>query len=70
MPQSRGTRVRYTRLAARQGVPWVRRHARVPQVAAYNQARDFALVREEQRTHCGCTCWRVRPSGCWPASVT
>ncbi|HEY7263655.1 MAG TPA: hypothetical protein VH589_19475 [Trebonia sp.] len=38
-------------LAARQGVPWVRRHAQVSQVAAYNQARGFALVREGQRTH-------------------
>ena len=38
-------------LAARQGVPWVRRHAQVPQVAAYDQAQGFDLVREEQRTH-------------------
>ena len=38
-------------LAARQGVPWVRRHAQVPQVAAYDQAQGFNLVREEQRTH-------------------
>jgi hypothetical protein len=38
-------------LAARQGVPWVRRHAQVPQVAAYDQAQGFHLVREEQRTH-------------------
>jgi hypothetical protein len=37
--------------AARQGVPWVRRHAQVPQVAAYDQAQGFTLVREEQRTH-------------------
>ena len=38
-------------LAARQGVSWVRRHAQVPQVAVYDQALGFALVREEQRTH-------------------
>ena len=38
-------------LAARQGVPLVRRHAQVPQVAAYDQAQGFELVREEQRTH-------------------
>jgi hypothetical protein len=38
-------------LAARQGVPWVRRHAQVPQVAAYDQTQGFTLVREEQRTH-------------------
>jgi hypothetical protein len=38
-------------LAARQGVGWVRRHAQVPQVAAYDQTQGFALVREEQRTH-------------------
>jgi hypothetical protein len=38
-------------LAARQGVPWVRRHAQVEQVAAYDQAQGFDLVREEQRTH-------------------
>ncbi|HEY7263657.1 MAG TPA: hypothetical protein VH589_19490 [Trebonia sp.] len=38
-------------LAARQGVPWVRRHAQVPQVAAYGQAQGFTLVRDEQRTH-------------------
>jgi hypothetical protein len=38
-------------LAARQGVPWVRRHAQVPQVAAYDQTQGFGLVREEQRTH-------------------
>lgn len=38
-------------LAARQGVPWVRRHAQVPRVAAYDQAQGFDLVREEQRTH-------------------
>jgi len=38
-------------LAARQGVGWVRRHAQVPQVAAYDQAQGFDLVREEQRTH-------------------
>jgi hypothetical protein len=38
-------------LAARQGVPWVRRHAQVPQVAAYDQTQGFDLVREEQRTH-------------------
>jgi hypothetical protein len=38
-------------LAARQGVPWVRRHAQVPQVAAYDQGQGFELVREEQRTH-------------------
>jgi hypothetical protein len=38
-------------LAARCGVPWVRRHAQVPQVAAYDQAQGFDLVREEQRTH-------------------
>jgi hypothetical protein len=37
-------------LAARQGVPWVRRHAQYPQVAAYDQAQGFDLVREEQRT--------------------
>jgi hypothetical protein len=38
-------------LAARHGVPWVRRHAQVPQVAAYDQAQGFNLVHEEQRTH-------------------
>jgi hypothetical protein len=38
-------------LAARQGVPWVRRHAQVARVAAYDQAQGFDLVREEQRTH-------------------
>lgn len=38
-------------LAARQGAPWVRRHAQVAQVAAYDQAQGFDLVREEQRTH-------------------
>lgn len=38
-------------LAARQGADWVRRHAQVPQVAAYDQAQGFELVREEQRTH-------------------
>jgi hypothetical protein len=38
-------------LAARQSVPLVRRHAQVPQVAAYDQAQGFDLVREEQRTH-------------------
>jgi hypothetical protein len=38
-------------LAARQGVPWVRRHAHVLQVAAYGQTQGFGLVREEQRTH-------------------
>jgi hypothetical protein len=38
-------------LAARQGVSWVRRHAQVPQVAAYDQTQGFDLVREEQRTH-------------------
>lgn len=38
-------------LAARRGVPWVRRHAQVPQVAAYDQVQGFDLVREEQRTH-------------------
>lgn len=38
-------------LAARRGVPWVRRHAQVAQVAAYDQAQGFDLVREEQRTH-------------------
>ena len=38
-------------LAARRGVPCVRRHAQVPQVAAYDQAQGFDLVREEQRTH-------------------
>jgi hypothetical protein len=38
-------------LAARQGAGWVRRHAQVPQVAAYDQAQGFELVREEQRTH-------------------
>jgi hypothetical protein len=38
-------------LAARQDVPWVRRHAQVPEVAAYDQTQGFALVREEQRTH-------------------
>jgi hypothetical protein len=38
-------------LAARQGISWVRRHAQVPQVAAYDQAQGFDLVREEQRTH-------------------
>jgi hypothetical protein len=38
-------------LAARRGVSWVRRHAQVPQVAVYDQAQGFDLVREEQRTH-------------------
>ena len=38
-------------LAARQGVHWVRRHAQVPQVAAYDETQGFALVREEQHTH-------------------
>lgn len=38
-------------LAARWGVTWVRRHAQHPQVAAYDQAQGFALVRAEQRTH-------------------
>jgi hypothetical protein len=38
-------------LAARQVVPWVRRHAQVPQVVAYNQPQGFALLREEQRIH-------------------
>ena len=38
-------------LAARQGVDWVRRHAQVPEVAAYDQAQGFSLIREEQRTH-------------------
>jgi hypothetical protein len=38
-------------MAARQGVPWVRRHAQVPEVAAYDQSQGFDLVREEQRTH-------------------
>lgn len=38
-------------LAARRGVPWVRRHAQVPEVAAYDQAQGFDLVREEQRSH-------------------
>jgi hypothetical protein len=38
-------------LAARQDLPWVRRHAQVPQVAAYDQTQGFNLVREEQRTH-------------------
>lgn len=37
--------------AARLGVPWVRRHAQVPEVAAYDQSQGFELVREEQRTH-------------------
>jgi hypothetical protein len=37
--------------AARQGVPWVRRHAQVPEVAAYHRSQGFTLVREEQRTH-------------------
>lgn len=57
-------------LAARQGVGWVRRHAQVPQVAAYDQMQSFDLVREEQCTYAGCTCWRGRPSGstCRPGS--
>jgi hypothetical protein len=38
-------------LAARQGVPWVRRHAQFPRVAVYDQDQGFTLVREEQRTH-------------------
>lgn len=38
-------------LAARKGVDWVRRHAQVPQVAAYDQTQGFDLIREEQRTH-------------------
>jgi hypothetical protein len=38
-------------LAAWDDVPWVRRHAQVPQVAAYDQTQGFVLVREEQRTH-------------------
>jgi hypothetical protein len=38
-------------LAVRQGMSWVRRHAQVPEVAAYDQAQGFDLVREEQRTH-------------------
>ena len=37
-------------LAAREGLAWVRRHAQVPQVAAYDQVQGFGLVREEQRT--------------------
>jgi hypothetical protein len=32
-------------------VPWVRRHAQYPQIAAYDQTQGFDLVREEQRTH-------------------
>lgn len=31
-------------LAARRGVPWVRRYAQVSQVAAYGQAQGFTLV--------------------------
>jgi hypothetical protein len=38
-------------LAARQDVLWVRRHAQVPQVAAYDRTQGFTLVREEQRAH-------------------
>ncbi len=38
-------------LAARHCVSWVRWHAQVPQVAAYDQVQGFELVREEQRTH-------------------
>lgn len=38
-------------LAARRGVPWVRRHAQVAEVAAYDRMQGFTLVREEQRTH-------------------
>lgn len=38
-------------LAARRGMTWVRRHAQVSQVAAYDQAQGFDLVREEQHTH-------------------
>lgn len=38
-------------LAARRSVPWVRRHAQVAEVAAYDQAQGFTLVREEQRSH-------------------
>ena len=38
-------------LAARRGAGWVRRHAQVPEVAAYDETQGFTLVREEQRTH-------------------
>lgn len=38
-------------LAAREGVGKVRRHAQVPQVAAYDETHALDLVREEQRTH-------------------
>src|ERR1700722_4589906 len=38
-------------LAARRDIPWVRRHAQVAEVAAYDQAQGFDLVREQQRTH-------------------
>lgn len=38
-------------LAARLDVPWIRRHAQVAEVAAYDQTQGFTLVREEQRTH-------------------
>jgi hypothetical protein len=30
-------------------VGWIRRHVQFSQVAAYDQAQDFDLVREEQR---------------------
>ncbi|MCP2340276.1 GNAT family N-acetyltransferase [Actinomadura rupiterrae] len=36
--------------AARLGIPWVRRHCQVEEVAAYNLTQGFVLVREEQRT--------------------
>ena len=36
--------------AAHLGVPWVRRHAQVPEVAAYDRSQGFTLVRKEQRT--------------------
>ncbi len=37
--------------AARLGVPWVRRHCQVRQVADYNLTQGFDLIREEQRTN-------------------
>ncbi len=37
--------------AARLGVPWVRRHCQVAEVARYNLTQGFTLVRKEQRSH-------------------
>lgn len=57
-------------LAARQGVPWLRRHAQVPQVAAYGQKQGFALGVRSSAPTPGCTCWPLKPSGltCRPGS--